>query len=72
MTIFVTCWKCRNNFTTSDCGSIGLCDDCNGTNEAKRQEEERWKALTVEQKLDELRQLVLSLHQRQSWDGRIG
>lgn len=72
MAILEFCWKCKKEFCTSATYASGLCDDCNGTNEAKRLEEERWQALTLEQKVDELRQLVLGLQQHQSWDGQIG
>lgn len=72
MAINVTCWKCNAEFITKASNYGGLCHECDGTNEAKRKEQERWLALPLEQKVEELRQAVLALEQRSQWDGRIG
>jgi hypothetical protein len=65
MAINITCWKCQKEFMTSASNYGALCDDCNGVNEAKRKDEERWRTLTVEQKLDELRKMIEAIQQHQ-------
>lgn len=72
MAINLTCGKCGKNFTVSACSYKWLCNECDGTNEAKRKEAERWAALTSGQKCDELLKRVIALEQSSGWDGRIG
>jgi NMD protein affecting ribosome stability and mRNA decay len=50
-----TCPKCdqRTGGPAANYGST--CDECNGTNARKRAEAERWAALTLEQKVEELK-----------------
>ena len=72
MAINMECPRCHNSFTTSASSCRYLCSDCDGTNAAIKAEEDRWAALSVDKKLDELRQMVLGIKAAQSWDGRIG
>lgn len=71
MAILINCWKCKTEFMTSACHGSSLCDDCNGNNEARRQERARWDALTNEQKIEELLGRVQSLEARE-WNPLIG
>jgi len=72
MALLSNCCKCGAAFahSASDCGM--LCHNCDGTNEAKRQEKARWDALSNEAKIEELLVRIQGLEQQQSWDGRIG
>lgn len=72
MAILLNCRNCGTPFTSSVSAYKSLCDECDGTNERNRQEEDRWKALTVEEKLNELRNAVRSIQQQSEWDGMIG
>ena len=69
MAILTTCWKCNSEFCTSASNYGGLCNECDGTNKTKREEEERWCTLTIDPKGDELRLVVLSVKDRGLWDG---
>lgn len=71
MAILETC-KCGAMFSTSASSFKYLCDECDGTNAAKRAEAERWAALTPDQKCEELKVRLESLERRSQWDGRIG
>ena len=71
MAILETCSKCGTIYCTSVFSCKIFCDECNGTNEAKRKEEERWKALSLENKIEELRIRVAGLENHNSWEGRI-
>lgn len=71
MAILQQC-RCGKVFSSSASDYSFLCDDCNGTNAQKRAEEDRWRALPLEQKIEELRDRITSLEQSSRWDGRIG
>jgi hypothetical protein len=70
MAILQTC-TCGKTFCTSVGGSW-QCDDCNGENARKKAEADRWAALPLEEKVEELKRRLDASEQRQSWDGRIG
>lgn len=53
--ILIKCAKCHVEFGTSACSGSIFCDNCNGVNDAKQQEELRWQSLTLEQKVEELK-----------------
>jgi len=72
MAILTECNQCRKMFTTSVSNYGGLCRKCDGTEEREAAEERRWQALSVDDKLNELRRLVLGIAERSAWDGRIG
>ncbi len=72
MAIEVQCAKCQASFTTSASNYGNLCEECDGTNEAKRKESARWFRLTPSQRIEELRKRVEALEQSSQWDGRIG
>jgi hypothetical protein len=63
MALLINCYNCGREF----CASNGdfACDNCNGVNEAKRKERERWNALTQDQKIEELLARVQSLEKRE-------
>lgn len=65
MALLMNCWKCDKEFMTSACHGSSYCDDCNGVNEAKQKERERWDALTNEQKIEELLGRVQSLERHE-------
>jgi hypothetical protein len=67
MAIMLNCADCGKEFCTSVCSGSIFCDDCNGVNESKRQEQARWASLTVEEKLDELKGRIDSLDNRHDW-----
>lgn len=72
MALLIDCPKCNRSFGVSASSSKYMCDDCDGTNAAKQREEERWAALPIEAKVEELRTRMKDAEQRLSWDGRIG
>ncbi len=55
MAIILNCVHCGKDFMTSACHGSIFCDDCNGVNAAKQQELDRWQALSLEEKVDELK-----------------
>lgn len=61
MAINEECYKCGKMFTTSACSGSICCDDCNGVNEAKAAELERWARLSDHDKLNELYHRVKAL-----------
>lgn len=61
MSILIQCYKCGEMYgTTPGSGKLN-CDECDGTNEYKRKELERWKNLSLEEKVEELKIRVDSL-----------
>ena len=44
-----------------------VCDECSGKNQQKREEEARWKALSVDEKLDELKARLDAIPLRELW-----
>lgn len=72
MAIDTSCGQCGTIFTTSASSGKWLCNECDGTNAAKKAEAVRWAALTPDQKCDELLARVAGLEQASRWDGRIG
>lgn len=61
----MNCLKCDKEFCTSACHGSMYCDECNGNNEAKRKERERWDSLTNDQKIEELLVRVQGLENHQ-------
>ncbi len=51
--LLINCYSCGKQCAVP-AGGLGLCNDCNGVNEAKRKEKERWNNLTDSQKIEEL------------------
>lgn len=51
---------------------LPYCDKCSGNEAARQKEQQRWNALTVEEKLDELKTRVDGLTQQNQWDQRFG
>ncbi len=65
MAILINCLKCDKEFMTSACHGSSFCDDCNGVNEAKAKEAERFARLSDHEKIYELlrRVEVLERHE---------
>jgi hypothetical protein len=66
MALVVNCPKCGRQTSRSLSDSSDLCDNCNGNNVAAAAEEERWRSLSTDEKLNELRMMVLSLQRHAS------
>lgn len=64
MAILIDCYNCGRTFCTFASGS-GICDDCNGVNEAKSKEKERWARLSDHEKIEELLARVESLERHE-------
>lgn len=71
MALLSNCMRCGIQVCHS-ASDVPLCDECSGRNAAKRAEAERWKSLTVEQKLDELKARMDAVSEQSRWDGLIG
>lgn len=72
MAILSTCAKCGGDFNHSASDGRYLCRKCDGTVEHEAKEAARWAALSVDEKLNELKKRLDSIAKAQSWDGRIG
>lgn len=71
MALISSCTKCGVS-VSHRASEIPYCDECSGRNAAKRAEEARWKALSIEEKLDELKARLDALSTQSRWDGVIG
>lgn len=71
MAILETCSKCGATFSSNPSECKIWCNECDGTNAAKRKEAERWKNLPLEDKVEELKRRVDSLTSHSYWDGRF-
>lgn len=71
MAILQTC-ACGKTFSTSAGSGRWQCDDCSGEAARVRAEAARWAALSLEEKVEELKGRVDGIAGRQSWDGWIG
>lgn len=51
-----------------------VCDDCNGTNKRKLEQQEVWQKMTADEKIDLLLKRIEAIENqaRHPWDGRIG
>ena len=67
--IILNCASCGEEFGTSACSASIFCDNCNGVNEAKRVEKERWDKLSDSDKIEELKTRIESLECRGRFDG---
>lgn len=67
MALLCTCRNCGAGFGQATDNYETLCDECNDTNQKKRAEEDRWRALLVEQKVEELRQEIAGLRRELSY-----
>jgi len=47
-----------------------LCDECSGLNAARAAETARWESLTVEQKIEELKQRLDVMNNRVDWSNK--
>jgi hypothetical protein len=65
MAILLSCTECGKDFMCSRFSF--LCQDCDGTNDKRRAEEERWAALSIEDKVNELRNMIINLQTRINW-----
>ena len=72
MAILSRCMNCKKDFGHSVNDGRYLCRECDGTKEHERAEAERWAALSVDEKLNELKERLDGVSRLQSWDGRIG
>jgi hypothetical protein len=63
--IILNCAKCHKEFGTSPSRGSIFCDDCNGVNEANRQEKLRWDALSDKDKIEELLARVEALERHE-------
>ena len=70
--IIVDCINCGREFSCSASSCRCLCDDCDGTTDAKEKEAKRWKDLPLTDKIEELKMRIESLEQRNRWNGLIG
>lgn len=72
MALLSPCCRCGKEISHS-ASEIPLCDDCSGKNLAKANEKKRWDNLTIEQKLDELKNRLDQLDNIDVWsNNRIG
>jgi hypothetical protein len=65
MATLLKCTWCGKNFGCSEFRL--LCQECDGTNAKLRAEEERWAALSIEDKVNELRNMIMDLQTRINW-----
>lgn len=72
MAILSNCRRCGSTFGQSASNHRSLCDECDGTNDKIRSEESRWKAMTADQKCDELRERLNRVECQVDSDGLIG
>lgn len=67
MALLCNCRKCNEPFSQNADSYETLCDECNGKNQQKRDEEARYQALTLEKKVEELRKEIELLRQEISY-----
>ena len=72
MAILSSCAGCGKLFGHMASDSRDLCEKCDGSAERAAAEEARWRGLSVDEKLNELRQGLKNLTNYHKWDGRIG
>lgn len=72
MAIISQCGRCGMDFGHSASDARWLCRKCDGTAEREKAEADRWAALSVDEKLNELKRRLDDVADRQTWDGRIG
>ena len=72
MAIISDCAQCGQSFWHSVSNPRHLCERCNGSIEKAAAEEARWCGLSVDEKLNELRQGLKNLTNYNRWDGRLG
>ena len=71
MALLIRCIHCNVEFLGSSYGS-SLCDNCNGTNEDRIKEKERWNNLSDSAKIEELLERVKALENRPYYPHLIG
>ena len=72
MAIIVECLNCSFEFSRSASSSKVLCTNCDGSKEIAEKEQNRWKNLSVNEKLDELRSMIIEIQNRGSYPQRLG
>jgi len=72
MAILINCYSCGKEFGTSACDGSMFCDDCNGVNEEKCKEKERWNNLSQHDKIEELLRRIEYLENQNYNNGLIG
>ncbi len=61
MAVDWSCHGCGKNVTGSASRYGSMCEDCDGTTAARKAEVQRWASLTLEQKVEELKQRLDSM-----------
>ena len=66
MAVLSSCYKC-GVAVSHRASEMPACDECSGKNQRKRDEAARWKALSVDEKLDELKARMDAIPLRELW-----
>ena len=61
MAILSSCSKCGSDFMHNPSDSRIYCENCDGSKELAAKEGDRWASLSINEKLNELKQMIIDV-----------